>query len=79
MLEKINERLKQISFENKGLFGFKHYNNYLEFYNYKSLLEISNRKVIVDNVEVSGNQIVLFYLDDSIIILKGNIENINFK
>ena len=52
---------------------FEFYNNYLKVTNYRQLKQLETDKIIVDNLEIIGSNLVILSIDKEQIIINGNI------
>ena len=52
---------------------FEYYNNYLRVTNYRQLKQLETDKIIVDNLEIIGSNLVILSIDKEQIIINGNI------
>ena len=55
---------------------FEYYNNYLKIDNYRQLTQLENDKIIIDNLEIIGSNLVILTISKDEIIIKGIINKI---
>jgi hypothetical protein len=52
---------------------FEYYNNYLKVTNYRQLRQLETVKIVIDNLEIIGSNLVIVSIDKEQIIINGNI------